>query len=150
MLLAMGASGVEIQSMMEICSSGSKGLQLYSSRGSDYEETFSLSLTIYGAISILISMKHTYDYEYMADGYVSLELEEAVGLEALYQAKYRYAIFKNAQDTYQDDIICSRVLNWAKIRILKFHQLILADPFTKALSKRMLTQHAREMGALSC
>ncbi|GKE09761.1 retrotransposon protein, putative, ty1-copia subclass [Tanacetum coccineum] len=69
-------------------------------------------------------------------------------MEAVWIRKFISGL-ERAPEHYQNDIkIFARVmLNMGEIRILKVHtDNNLADPFTKALSNRKLTQHARGMG----
>ncbi|GKB32483.1 retrotransposon protein, putative, ty1-copia subclass [Tanacetum coccineum] len=56
--------------------------------------------------------------------------------------------FRGAPDTtIEDTIMFASILNQGKINLLKVHtDDNLADPFTKALPKGKLTQHARSMG----
>ncbi|GJU33104.1 hypothetical protein Tco_1176693 [Tanacetum coccineum] len=73
-----------------------------------------------------------------------------LGLEELQQYHCNVATRLNNRKRHQTlsgISLCSRCVELGEIRILKVHtDNNLADPFTKALSNRKLTQHAKGMG----
>ncbi|GJT22848.1 putative retrotransposon ty1-copia subclass protein [Tanacetum coccineum] len=143
--------------------------------GVDYEETF-LAIADIRAIRILIAIAAFYDYEIsqnLANSYVFIlnggavdwksskqsttamsatETEYIValkaGMEAVWIRKFISGLgIKGARHHHRRYHYVRECIELGEIKLLKVHtDDNLVDPFTKALSKGKLTQHARSMG----